>query len=193
MKTYYYSLDNHKRFNHITEEFISYYKMIELTDEQYQSIKLGKTGLVDGQLVEIGQTDYEKSVAQYDYHITRIVELKQLLADTDWKVIVNTELQHAGLPIKYEQLHQERQAWRDEINLLEQTMPELLEEPIIEPIVEEVEEVVEEIVEEVYDPTFEDIEAAAYIPTQEEVEALVDETEQTEENSVDVEGTTTTE
>ena len=49
----------------------------------------------------------------------RIEELKQLLASTDWKVIVNAELIQAGLDPKYPNLHTERQAWRDEINELE--------------------------------------------------------------------------
>lgn len=49
----------------------------------------------------------------------RIEELKQLLALTDWKVVVNAELYQAGLPLKYPKLHAERQAWRDEINELE--------------------------------------------------------------------------
>jgi hypothetical protein len=49
----------------------------------------------------------------------RVEELKSLLAASDWKVIVNSELFQAGLPLKYPQLHAERQAWRDEINELE--------------------------------------------------------------------------
>jgi hypothetical protein len=49
----------------------------------------------------------------------RILELKQLLASTDWKIIVNAELIQAGLDIKYPNLHNERQAWRNEINELE--------------------------------------------------------------------------
>ena len=49
----------------------------------------------------------------------RIDELKQLLAATDWKVVVNAELIQAGLEPKYPNLHAERQAWRNEINELE--------------------------------------------------------------------------
>jgi|694.fasta_scaffold90722_2 hypothetical protein len=51
--------------------------------------------------------------------LNRIQELKQLLASTDWKVIVNAELIQVGLNLKYPELHAERQAWRDEINELE--------------------------------------------------------------------------
>ena len=49
----------------------------------------------------------------------RILELKRTLQETDWKVVVNTELIQVGLPPKYPNLHEERQAWRDEINALE--------------------------------------------------------------------------
>jgi hypothetical protein len=49
----------------------------------------------------------------------RIDELKALLSSSDWKVVVNAELFQAGLPLKYPNLHAERQAWRDEINQLE--------------------------------------------------------------------------
>jgi hypothetical protein len=49
----------------------------------------------------------------------RYQELLRLLQDTDWKVIVNAELLQAGLPPKYPDLHSQRQAWRDEINVLE--------------------------------------------------------------------------
>jgi hypothetical protein len=49
----------------------------------------------------------------------KIEELKALLAASDWKVTVNAELIQAGLPVKYKDLHAERQAWRDEINEIE--------------------------------------------------------------------------
>jgi hypothetical protein len=49
----------------------------------------------------------------------RYQELFRLLNDSDWKVIVNAELLQAGLPLKYPELHKQRQAWRDEINELE--------------------------------------------------------------------------
>jgi hypothetical protein len=50
----------------------------------------------------------------------RINQLKSLLAESDWKVVVNAELLQVGLPIKYLNLHEERQVWRDEINKLEE-------------------------------------------------------------------------
>jgi hypothetical protein len=53
------------------------------------------------------------------YRFNRTNELKALLAASDWKVVVNSELFQVGLPLKYPNLHAERQAWRDEINELE--------------------------------------------------------------------------
>jgi len=52
----------------------------------------------------------------------RYQKLFELLKESDWKVIVNQERQLAGLPPKYDPilLHEQRQAWRDEINLLEE-------------------------------------------------------------------------
>jgi hypothetical protein len=52
----------------------------------------------------------------------RYLSLFELLKESDWKVIVNQELRLAGLMPKYDpiMLHAERQAWRDEINKLEE-------------------------------------------------------------------------
>ena len=60
-----------------------------------------------------------KKLLDAQYAVRRIEELKLLLADSDWKVIVNAEMIQAGLQPKYPQLHAQRQAWRDEINQLE--------------------------------------------------------------------------
>jgi hypothetical protein len=119
MEKYYYSLDEHNRINHITNNVIDYYKEIELTVEEYNSIRLSETGIVDGKLVYVGKLKEEKDLEISFNKVSRIAELKQMLAETDWKVIVNSELIQAGLTLKYTNLHQERQAWRDEINALE--------------------------------------------------------------------------
>lgn len=51
----------------------------------------------------------------------RIIELKQQLNDTDYKIIKCSEYQLAGLALPYDiaELHAQRQAIRDEINELE--------------------------------------------------------------------------
>jgi hypothetical protein len=51
----------------------------------------------------------------------RLVELKKLLLDTDYKVIkcFEAKLSNEPMPYNYEELKLQRQAWRDEINELE--------------------------------------------------------------------------
>lgn len=51
----------------------------------------------------------------------RIDELHTLLEKTDYKVIKNNEYQMLGLPLPYDpqEVHDEKQAWRDELNRLE--------------------------------------------------------------------------
>jgi cell division protein FtsB len=56
---------------------------------------------------------------------SRLSHLKFFLLESDWKVIVNSELVQAGLEAKYPNLHSERQAWRDEINELEEELESL--------------------------------------------------------------------
>ena len=53
---------------------------------------------------------------------SRIAELHQLLADSDYKVIKIAECTAVGEPLPYDAqaLHEQRQAWRDEINELEE-------------------------------------------------------------------------
>lgn len=120
MKTYYYSLDETSRINHIVEEVIDYYQTIELTEKEFESIVLFQTGIKDNKLVDMGE-DPEVLLlyAQRDKK-ERLQGLKYSLIETDWKVILNAELIQAGLPLKYPNLHEERQAWRDEINKLEE-------------------------------------------------------------------------
>ena len=56
----------------------------------------------------------------------RINFLKEKLTNTDYKIIKNYELYLAGLDLEYDPivLHNERQAWRDEINQLEEELNE---------------------------------------------------------------------
>lgn len=53
--------------------------------------------------------------------LAKIRDLKILLEESDFKVVVNQELIAIGKPPKYDpvKLHAERQAWRDELNELE--------------------------------------------------------------------------
>lgn len=62
----------------------------------------------------------EEEVAEMQ-RAARAKELHILLASTDYKVIKNSECQMLGLPLPYdpEEVHAEKQAWRDELNELE--------------------------------------------------------------------------
>ena len=53
--------------------------------------------------------------------LNKIERLKDILHDTDYKPIKNYECSILGLPLEYDpqELHTERQAIRDEINLVE--------------------------------------------------------------------------
>jgi hypothetical protein len=119
MKTYYYSLTETGRINHIVEEVIDYYQTIELTEKEFESIVLFQTGIKDNKLVDMGQEPEVLLLYAKRDKKERLQSLKYFLIETDWKVIVNSELIQAGLPPKYPDLHEERQAWRDGINDLE--------------------------------------------------------------------------
>ena len=98
---------------------------IDLTQEEFEQIVED----LDFTFVENNSLIVNKSFkAFYTTQVdnkSRINELKGLLTLTDWKVVVNAELLQAGLPLKYPNLHAERQVWRDEINALEQEIAAL--------------------------------------------------------------------
>lgn len=56
----------------------------------------------------------------------RVKDLYTLLEKTDYKVIKNYEYQLLGLPLPYDpqEVHDEKQAWRDELNRLEKLSDE---------------------------------------------------------------------
>lgn len=86
-------------------------KMLYTYYEETDTTIIAKTGLKDIVIPE--KTDAEK-----------IEELKTKLTDTDYKIIKCSEYQLAGkeLPYNIAELHSERQALRDEINILEESV-----------------------------------------------------------------------
>lgn len=70
---------------------------------------------------ENGEIILDNNTIEKNKKVERLIELKGLLGSTDWKIIVNQELKSLGQAAKYneEELHNQRQAWRDEINQLE--------------------------------------------------------------------------
>jgi hypothetical protein len=83
MKTYYYSLDEKNRINHITEEVIDYYDPIELTDEEFQSIIVFTTVIKDGKLANMGEDQETILLKKKTDAIHKILGLKELLLETD--------------------------------------------------------------------------------------------------------------
>jgi hypothetical protein len=124
-KKYLYAKDDFNRITEIYEatpeilEQYAHYYHGEFESSKVDKLKIGFDGLVNGDIQYIGFTKEEISYQEQSLKHQRIIELKQMLQDSDWKVIVNSELIQAGLPPKYPNLHEERQAWRDEINALE--------------------------------------------------------------------------
>jgi hypothetical protein len=125
-KKYVYAKDNFNRITEIYEatpeilEQYAHYHQGEFENSKVDSIQLGLDGLVNGNIQYIGLTKEEISYQEQKNKKERIIELKIMLHETDWKVVVNAERIQSGLQLKYQNLHEERQAWRDEINQLEQ-------------------------------------------------------------------------
>lgn len=110
----------------------------KIINNQTYKVKIG-VGCTEAYYIEIGMTkmDVEQGYDGYWYvagHApvqpeptpeeqkqARIAELKQQLADTDYKIIKCSEYSLAGLDLPYDivELHATRQALRDEINQLE--------------------------------------------------------------------------
>lgn len=88
------------------------HEVIEVGEELYYKIKIGNRR-VDYWEVEV--VDEEA-----DHRQMRIDELQSFLDNSDYKVLKNLEYEHLGKPIPYdiEELHTERESWRDEINQL---------------------------------------------------------------------------
>jgi hypothetical protein len=125
IKKYLYAQDEHNRITDIHEEneetVLQYapYLKGEFDSSLVSKLNLGYDSIINGKIVHIGITKQEeKSIIENEKN-ARIQDLKQLLTETDWKVVVNAERIQAGLPLKYPDLHSQRQVWRDEINQLE--------------------------------------------------------------------------
>ena len=89
---------------------------MELPEEVLQNFQPGRYLVRDGQVV--GNPAFVPPMPQED--VERIAELKRALSDTDYQVIKCMEAQLLGAPVPYavDDLHAQRQAWRDEINML---------------------------------------------------------------------------
>jgi hypothetical protein len=124
-KNYLYAVDENNRLTEIYEENEKtllkhpHYLKGEFEENNVKNIVFGEHGVLDGEIIYIGIDQEGKKRDELTAKKDRIIELKTFLLETDWKVIVNSELIQEGLTPKYQNLHTQRQAWRDEINQLE--------------------------------------------------------------------------
>ena len=98
-------------------------RILSVTFEEYATAEMPNVEtLPDGDVTDYKYIDdvyvYEP-LPKADDNSTRIAELKQMLADTDYIVIKIAE----GVATwdEYPGIKEQRQAWREEINKLEQT------------------------------------------------------------------------
>lgn len=95
---------------------------IPLTDEQGRRVYHPTEAMLEatGYHKAVPHQPSEAEVAEMERAV-RVSELHELLQSTDYKVIKNSECQMLGLPLPYDpaEVHAEKQAWRDELNELE--------------------------------------------------------------------------
>lgn len=94
---------------------------VEVTDERHaELVEMANSGkeLYLSNLVEKSFDLREIVISQEQQRQNRIVELKNLLAQTDYQAIKYAEGQLSAS--EYAEMKKQRQTWRDEINLLEE-------------------------------------------------------------------------
>ena len=106
-------------------DFINYNKIpepyIAVSEEKHaELVEMANSGkeLYLSNLVEKSFDLREIIISQEQQRQNRIAELKSLLAQTDYQAIKYAEGQLSAN--EYEEMKKQRQAWRDEINLLEE-------------------------------------------------------------------------
>jgi len=87
----------------------------ELTIDDPNTLRLGFDEFIDNKVVK-HEAEYQKSL-QRIHSVERLAELKELLLNTDHKVVKYME----GLLTaeEYEEIKSQRQSWRNEINEIE--------------------------------------------------------------------------
>jgi hypothetical protein len=126
MKKYLYILDPFNRITLIKEtnlesiDLDNHY-ILELNEDEVKKIVLSRSGILNGKIIEIGLTDEEIKQDNKFNKMGQIDNLKNLLNQSDYKIIKCYEAQLLNEPMPYDlpALLAERKAWRNEINTLE--------------------------------------------------------------------------
>lgn len=66
------------------------------------------------------EIEFAEKILKKEESINKIIELKELLKETDWMIVANSELIQQNLEIKYKDIHKKRKEWRKQINILEE-------------------------------------------------------------------------
>lgn len=122
----YYDVET-KKVEGFYPDFIEYETVpepyVEVTDERHaELVAMANSGkeLYLSNLVEKSFDLREIIISQEQQRQNRIAELKSLLAQTDYQAIKYAEGQLSAS--EYAEMKKQRQAWRDEINLLEEEL-----------------------------------------------------------------------
>lgn len=105
-------ITGYSEIKHFDNDILIDPEAVDLTKISYYEVINGKlvfnASLLDEQL-------------EKENKFFRLAELKKLLAESDYKVIkcFEASLSNEKMPYNYEELKSQRQAWRDEINQLE--------------------------------------------------------------------------
>jgi hypothetical protein len=130
MKKYYYKLDEFDRFVMLKDKKIES-DCLEIELENIDNIEVGWHGIKDGKVVFIGKVESEEINKTTDMikneKLLKISSLKYELTETDYKIIKCYEafMQQKPTPYNIEELCTQRDAWRAEINQLEEELKNL--------------------------------------------------------------------
>jgi hypothetical protein len=132
---YYYELDSKNRFIAIIPENKMRNPETELpyfesTDTEMIPYYLNNYGIIDNQIVLIAKNQEEIDMLkpnEKEQKIGRVVDLKKMLTDSDYQIIKCYEafMRQQTLPYNLEELSAQRDAWRAEINELEEELKNL--------------------------------------------------------------------
>jgi hypothetical protein len=132
---YYYELDSKNRFIAIIPENKMRNPETELpyfesTDTEMIPYYLNNYGIIDNQIVLIAKNQEEIDMLkpnEKEQKIGRVVDLKKMLTDSDYQIIKCYEafMRQQTLPYNLEEISAQRDAWRAEINELEEELKNL--------------------------------------------------------------------
>jgi hypothetical protein len=132
-KNYLYAVDEKNKLTEIYEEneqtLLKYYYYLkgEFEENDVNNIIFNEHGVIDGKIIYIGIDQERKKREELTAKKDRIIELKKMLTDSDYQITKCYEafMRQQTLPYNLEELSAQRDAWRAEINELEEELKNL--------------------------------------------------------------------